>query len=427
MGLERTWSEAFKPDPELLAILKGDPLRFVMERLDKVIVGEDENKVALFLSKLSYLRQNPTHERVVGVSGIGKTWLVEKVLEAFPPEDVVKVTRVTPAWLDYVKNQLKHKILYVGQMGGAESASGSLQIMMTEKGLMLGTVKRGDSGTYEPYYVQAEGPISLVTTTTSLDVDPQFETRTFTIHCDDSKEQTERVQDLQSFWDAYPWEAEKALEQVREVRRVVSWLRNHGIREVVVPYAKLIKLPSDKVRVRRDRPRLIELIKSLAMLRQMKRLVIERNGVKYVCAEWADAMDAIKIASKILTKTLAELSPLEEKIMAEAKKLGAMGVTWFTAKQLAPLVGKSQNTVRMALNHLVEKGYVFLEEEGRGKGFCNVYSLNEFAEDPSKTLFSRLSVLTDADVKKELKSWVSENIKNVSRYKYDEDGVLTPQ
>lgn len=69
---------------------------------------------------LSYIQKDLLHVVLKGESGVGKSYLAQGVLEAFLEEDVVKVSRVTPAWLDHVKDELKHKILFIHQIGGAE-------------------------------------------------------------------------------------------------------------------------------------------------------------------------------------------------------------------------------------------------------------------------------------------------------------------
>jgi hypothetical protein len=81
--------------------------------------------------------------------------------------------------------------------------------------------------------------------------------------------------------------------------------------------------------------------------------------------------------------------------------------------------------VRKCLNELVKKGYVFLEEEGRGRGMSNTYSLNlSTLENPEKTVFNDFNGISEDSVRTVLKSWVDENSKNVLVYKYNEDGQL---
>jgi len=415
--------EIFEPHP-MLKGLRNNPLAWVKERLDKVIVGEDNNKLLLFLSKLSYLTHEPLHCILKGESSAGKSWLAENVLRAFPEDDVIKVSRVTPAWLDRCKD-LKNKILFVQQLGGAESIQSSLHVMLSEKGLVLGTVKRGEGGNWEPYYVQTEGPVSFVSTTTRLMLDPQLETRCFHVYPDESPEQTLRIQKLQQIWDECPWKKEEALEAVKEIRELVEFVKKYGVKKVIVPFSRLITLPSKNLRIRRDRPKLMGLVKTLAMLNQWKRFVLEIKGERYVLAEWEDFLDVLHIAEDVLTATMQELSRRERQIRDWCFK--AFGQDWFSTKQAAVVLNMSQRTTRRYLNRLVDKGHMFLEREGRGRGLTNMYSVNVHAmENFQKTVFAGLTVLPKQELRNALKAWVTENVRNgrADVYKYDEEGTL---
>ena len=422
----------FEPHPVLRTLRTEDPLKWVKQRLDKVVVGEDNNKIVLFLSKLTYLMDEPTHEVLKGPSGVGKSYLGERVLEAFPNGDVIKVSRVTEAFLDRCKN-LKHKIFFVHQLGGAESAQNSLHVMLSERGLQLGTVKRGKEGEWESYFVETEGPISFCSTTTTLNLDPQLETRCFHLYSDMSEEQPRRIQQSQQKWDETPWLKQKAEEGIKEIKEMVEFIKKSGVKRVVVPFSRLITLPSKNLRIRRDRPKLMALVKSLAMLRQWQRFVIEVEGERYVLAEWQDFTDIAKVADEVLTLTLQELGPYERKLLRACwVPFGAKG-EWFNAKQASSAakaegLDLNQRTARRYLNRLVNKGYVFLEQEGRGRGMTNMYSINEEAfKKTRKTVFAGLTVLPKQELRKALKAWVTENIRNgrVEVYKYDDEGRLT--
>jgi len=417
--------EIFEVDKELYAILRGDVLGYVKKRLDKVIVGEDENKMTLFLALLSYLRPKPIHVILKGPSGVGKSWLLENVAKAFPTDDVIKVTRVTPSWIDRCAEEgLRNKIVIVQQLGGAEASKPSFHVMMSEGRLVLGTVRRNpDTGDWESYERVVEGPVCFASTTALTFLDVQMETRTLAIYPDASEEQTKRIQQRQAEWEAYPWLKEEAEEALREVRKIVEWLRDCGVKKVVIPFAEYIRLPVGRLRVRRDWPKFVELVKSLAMLRQMNRYIVEVDEERYVLADWKDVKDAIKIAGKIFAETLAELNAVERKILETAKRLGE-----FTARDIAPIINKSQRTTRNYLNALVEKGYLFVEE-GRGR-IPNVYTLNPEVkpEEAFKSVFAGITDLNAESQKEALRKWLSRCWKtgngDVNVYRYDDEGGL---
>ncbi|NIN52431.1 MAG: hypothetical protein GTN80_04725, partial [Nitrososphaeria archaeon] len=54
-----------------------------------------------------------------------------------------------------------------------------------------------------------EGPLSFFSTTTKLELDEQFATRTWLIALDDSETQTQRIQEYQAKLHMNPWLKEK--------------------------------------------------------------------------------------------------------------------------------------------------------------------------------------------------------------------------
>ena len=100
----------------------------------------------------------------------------------------------------YSRDRLKHKIILLQQLGGLNSTTDTFHIMMSERGLSLGTVRR-EGGAWVSHRIEAEGPISLTSTTTSLNIDSQMETRTIIITPDESSEQTEAIQKQQAYLD----------------------------------------------------------------------------------------------------------------------------------------------------------------------------------------------------------------------------------
>lgn len=406
-----------------------NPLDEVRKGLDRAIVGEEENKLLLWLIAVSKDMEEPLHASVEGESGIGKTYLVMNVTNALPSGSVVKLTRVTPAFLDYVKDKLKHKVLLVQQMGGAESAKDSLHVLMTEKGLKLGTVKQGKGGIYEPYEVEAEGPISFISTTvSSINLDEQFRTRVWRIFPDSSEEQTKRIQEHTALLKKKPWLKEEVKEELKKVSDFVTLLEKKGIRKVIVPYADKIILPSKRARVRRDQKKILELIEVIAYVNQFNRYIVEIYGEKYIIANEEDFKEALRIAKESLASTVKDLSKREEEIMEICKELENKGEE-ITSRSVARATrGRlSQVTVRKYLEHLVDLGYLYVEEESSGRS-PKIYSVNWERED--LPIFGDNIDLSVPDSPEELKSYLKLccdiDILDKGIYRYDDELNLLP-
>ena len=358
---------------------KGSVLKWVKEKLDHAIVGEDRNKLLLWLIAVSRHLDEPQHGNVLGNSGIGKTHLTSNVLKAIDEEDIEKITRITPSALDYIKDRLKHKVLLVQQLEGAESTQANLHVLMTEKGLKLLTLRRGEDGIFEPYVIETEGPLTFISTTTKvIGLDEQFLTRVWNIYPDESEEQTERIQQHTSMLKIRPWIKDEIKNELKKVAILDRFLKVRGIRNVIIPYADKIKLPPIKSRIRRDHAKLLNLIEVVAFVNQVlpDHYAVDINGKKYIIANKRDFEEALEICRESLEKTVKELSPKEEEILQICKEIEKENQI-ITAREVAKRSkGKfTQITARKYLNHLVDLGYLYLEEEGKGRN-PNIYSLN---------------------------------------------------
>src|SRR5437016_4438860 len=87
-------SQLDSQDPDLLQRIKT-------QYLDRNIAGEDNNKLLLFLVCLSASTKRPLSAVVKGVTGAGKSRIVNRVLDIFRRMDaVLEFSRITGAYLE---------------------------------------------------------------------------------------------------------------------------------------------------------------------------------------------------------------------------------------------------------------------------------------------------------------------------------------
>jgi len=112
--------------------------------------------------------------------------------------------------------------------------------------------------------------------------------------------------------------------------------------EVYIPYAEILAnlFPVNKVRVRRDFPRFLTLIKASCLLHQCQRNKITKNGKEYLEANITDDYKiAYKIANVVLSQTLKEVTPRQEKIIeAIEKKFNDCDFTLSICKFISPTI-----------------------------------------------------------------------------------------
>jgi len=263
-------------------------------------VGEVENKKLLYLAFTSRKMEEGISLVVKGDSAAGKNALVNAVLQLIPPDDVHRYTAISEKALLHFPKDLNHKILFVAEHEGSRAADYSIRTSISEGELsLLVTEKDEKTGKLEATQkrVPAKGMV-FVETTTKERVHPENQTRLFDIYVDESPEQTARILRMKAL------QAEKGApnnEALVKVWRCMQELLNPY--EVVIPYASQLAgfFPTDKLRARRDFPRLLSLIKAHALLYQKQR---RKSKDGKVIAELSDLEGVLPLIEIVVAQSL---------------------------------------------------------------------------------------------------------------------------
>ncbi len=87
------------------------------------IVGEELNRLIMWLIYTSRKTNKPLHIISMGSSGTGKSHLQEKVAELMPDEDKIEITALTEnAFYYFDKAELGHKLILIEDLDGVLSA-----------------------------------------------------------------------------------------------------------------------------------------------------------------------------------------------------------------------------------------------------------------------------------------------------------------
>jgi predicted transcriptional regulator len=182
---------------------------------------------------------------------------------------------------------------------------------------------------------------------------------------------------------------------------------------VLIPYADFIDFPFNKIRVRRDFPKLLALIKVSAYLHQYQRPRLVLNGQEYVIATFADYNVAYILAGKVFRPTILGLPEGVLRIYDVCKKLNKESME-ITSRIVTENCEYSQETVQKYLSELIRARLLLRDESQREYR----YSLIE-AEDDRLKLNLRL---IERFGEKELENWVSSIVDKEKGYpvSYDE-------
>jgi DNA primase catalytic core len=259
---------------EALGLLKSpDIIDMIARAYDKAgVVGERNNLIAAYLAATSRMLHKPLAIIIQSTSAAGKSTLMDAILSFFPKEEQVKYSAMTGQSLYYLgESNLKHKILAIVEEEGAEKASYALKLLQSEGELTIAsTGKDPHSGRMETQEYHVQGPVMIILTTTSIDIDEELMNRCLVLTVDESREQTERIHTLQR--------KARTLEGLRmkKERSAIQTLLQNAQRllkpiAIVNPYSDELTFTSGRTRTRRDHEKYLTLIESVTLLHQHQR------------------------------------------------------------------------------------------------------------------------------------------------------------
>jgi DNA primase len=381
---------------EALALLQApDLLKRIVTAYDQAgIVGEETNLLAAYLACASRKLAKSLAVIIQSTSAAGKSTLMDAVLSFFPDEEQVKYSAMTGQSLYYLgEGNLKHKILAIVEEEGAEKASYALKLLQSEGELTIAsTGKDPHSGRMETQEYHVEGPVAIVFTTTSIDIDEELMNRCLVLTVDESRDQTERIHTLQR--EARTIEGILAGERRRDILRVMQNAQRLLVpMRIANPFARELTFTSGRTRTRRDHEKYLTLIDTIALLHQHQRTPIrhEINGREVIMLPVTldDIEAANRIAPEVLGRSLDELPPQTRRLLESVKalvrtKMQAESVeqrhSHFSRKELRESTGWSETQTRLHLERLEAMEYV-QRRSGKQGSLCK-YELLTAADEP---------------------------------------------
>ncbi len=370
---------------EALGCLKSEDLiqRILGDAKTSAYVGEEKNLLLGYLVSLSRKLKNPLALIIVSQSGAGKTELQDRVLSFTPPEDYIKVTRLTDQSLFYQGSEsLAHKLIAVEEEQGVSGAGYSIRNLLSAHHLTsMTTIRDEATGKLKAVSHRVQGPVSMMVTTTNPEINYETYNRFLVLTVDESQEQTRKILEVQRHLETL----EGALEQRKheKIRRLhQNMQRLIEPMEVINPYAERLRFVDSLLRARREQKKYHSLIKAVALLRQhQKEIKMGKDGketFKYIEVDKTDIRIANDLAREFLLKGLDELSPQGRRLIQIAKELiGQMAKTEnaseeetvFSRREIRQFSGWSDYQVRKQLKELVELEYLYPVSGRNGKKF----------------------------------------------------------
>jgi DNA primase len=234
------------------------------------IVGEENNRLFLFIIATSHKMPGTLHALIQGSSGSGKTHLLSKIAALMPPERVVKFTRVTEnSFYNYDEYFFKNKLVCLEDIDGLkEEALFAWRELISNEQLSSSTSQKDENGNIRSAQRIVRGPMASLCATTHGHVYEDNMSRLFVIAVDESPGQTRRIMRYQSL--SASGIADKDTE--KEAREFLqNCVRMLNPMKTVNPYADKIRLPPQAHKIRRLHELFLSFVKQVTLIHQYRR------------------------------------------------------------------------------------------------------------------------------------------------------------
>ena len=233
------------------------------------VIGEEINRLLMYLVFTSRLREQPLHIVSLGASGTGKTYLQEKVSELIPEQDKLEITILSEnAFYYFDRKELKHKFVLIEDMDGAQDVLYPLRELQTKRHISKTVPIKDSKGNLRTITLHVEGPICLAGTTTRERLYEDNANRSFVIYIDNSQEHKELIMEYQRKLSAGKIDSRKETELKEFFKDMQSVLKPVKVRN---PYAEFLKLPEYVFKPLRTNAHYLATIETITFYHQYQR------------------------------------------------------------------------------------------------------------------------------------------------------------
>lgn len=344
------------------------------------MIGEENNRLLMYLVFTSRLREQPLHIISLGGSGTGKTYLQEKISELIPEQDKLEITILSEnAFYYFDRKELKHKLVLIEDLDGAQDVLYPLRELQSKKKISKTIPIKDSKGNMKTITLKVEGPISLAGTTTREQLYEDNSNRSLLIYLDGSKEHKEKIMEYQRKLSAGKVQTKEENELKEFFKDMQTVLRPITVRN---PYAEHLKLPEYIFKPLRTNSHYLAVIETITFYHQYQREVKTDKGTgeQYIETalediEWANRLlkDVLLAKSDELPRAVREFFEGLKKWLKKEKKES------FYAKEIREKLRLYPMKVNRYIYDLESRGFIRKTGGNRKAGFeYEVYRWDDY-------------------------------------------------
>lgn len=345
---------------ESLELLESENL---LERTNELIgqsgmIGEEVNRLIMFLIFCSRKRNQPLHVVSLGSSGTGKTHLQESIGNLIPDEEKIEITTLSEnAFYYFGQQELKNKLILIEDLDGVLQALYPLRELQSKKKISKTIAFKNTKGETKSVHITVEGPVCVAGCTTQESIYEDNANRSFLLYLDETQEQDEKIMDYQRKLSAGKIDITGKQNAIRILQNSQRLLENI---KVVNPYAEYLQLPKEILKPRRTNAHYLQFIEVVTYYSQHQRCrqIDKETGEEYI----ETTIEDIKSANQLLKEVLIRKSDLltgnsRNQLEKFKNSLDNLGQT-FTNLQLRYHLKVTKTTAQRYLNGWQEVGLI---------------------------------------------------------------------
>lgn len=321
------------------------------------VIGEETNRLLMYLIFTSRKRDNPLHIISLGASGIGKTHLQEKVGQLIPEEDKIEITTLSEnAFYYFGQRQLQNKLILIEDMDGAEGVLYPLRELQSKRKINKTVVHKNTKGETRSVNLTVEGPISVAGCTTKEKLYEDNANRSFLIYIDESESQDEQIMSYQRKLSAGKVdlaEEHQVREAFKNMQRILQPVQTRN------PFAEMLHIPKAVFKPRRTNAHYLAFIEAVTFYHQYQREKCHdpETGEEFIETTIEDIAEANKLMTAVLIRKSDPLNGACRNYFEKLKSwLASEQKTTFINREIRQALRIKGTTLRRYHNQLLDAG-----------------------------------------------------------------------
>jgi hypothetical protein len=346
------------------------------------ILGEDENALILFLAMASHKYENPFSVLCLAKSGIGKSYLLQKLSSCLPKNAFSFHTQISENALYYFdSNQLDNKVLFIEDLEWTHQMLMPLSTLQTQGKLIKTRATKNKDGLLHSTTFEVTAKLCLIASAYTEKNYENLSIPFLCLHLNHSQTQDIEIMNYQRRTSAGLIDKSLITNTEQRLKQIIATLEN---KTIINPFAPLIELPEDLPHPRKTLLLLLDFIEVVTYFFQCQRTekVNEQTGEIYIETTPEDIILAFFLLKNSLLRKVDELSTSARgfynwlnTFLKEAKTKQFTALDIRTAKPIHP------RTLNRYLQELTLFNYLQITggNKHRGGFIYKLTSLNDLA------------------------------------------------